>query len=892
MSALSQKFKFGPTEKELGVASSNDPHEPLFIYVDDVLEAFKIPDADRFEADGRTVAYLQDGNGTIIPCRPGCVIQVVYEIPQFDTTSYELRMQEEVARIQDQLFPIQSKTKAILAQRLELLGPLIPRLFIVLPEEPAKYNPGNWFRTKFRLHFICECGKHTEPSNCKVPHHLHLAKHEGYLIREPTEFFQKYGPFLLLMLELIKVGTNVAGHVVPTLASLKVVELADSVKQSVELVTAKIDLSLESIDKQLTKVQASSPGDFTGTEPRAETMQQNLANYSSGVEGLEGVDLRQLRSFLTISEEEDFLGNLYRMMTSDGGVKWVCLDHYRASYQKTQTQKLRDVVQLARGEFDEQRGRITVTLKSSLATTEFCNAVSTAKSVLGLNVDFGRECTRKDLKTLEKALKDSRVSVLRLDLRQLRLSLKDKLFLTPAYCKSLFRIMENPNMKLAHVILPEDHIKISEFPPKTPSYFHKLSFGIVSGSTGAKDFGLLSEIIKINSALTTLDLRTNSIGDSGAQALSEALKTNSTLISLYLYYNSIGDNGAQALAEALKINSNLTTLNLDSNSIGDNGAQALAEALKTNATLTTLSLESNSVWFKGLLSFSEATKSNSTLTILHLTSNVISDNIALTLSDALKTNSALTALDLQGDLIGDNGAQALADALKTDSSLTTLHLGTNSIGDNGAQALAEALKTNSTLVTLDLWRNSIGDPGAQVLSEALKINSTLTTLDLWSNSISDKGAQALAEALKTNSTLATLYLGANSIGDNGAQALAESLKTDFTLVTLDLWRSSIGDSGVQALSEALKTNSTLTTLDLAGNSIGDNGAQALSEALKTNSTLITLNLERNSIGDNGARLLHQASQTLMQASLLSIEHIMAATLASSSASLLIDNWST
>ncbi|KAG0276822.1 hypothetical protein BGZ97_010027, partial [Linnemannia gamsii] len=105
-------------------------------------------------------------------------------------------------QMNDRLILIQSKTEAILTQQLELTEYPIPRLFIVLPEEPTKYDPGNWFRTKFRLHFICEC---------------------GYLIREPTEFFKKYGPFLLLMLELIKFGTSIAGHVVPTLASLKVV---------------------------------------------------------------------------------------------------------------------------------------------------------------------------------------------------------------------------------------------------------------------------------------------------------------------------------------------------------------------------------------------------------------------------------------------------------------------------------------------------------------------------------------------------------------------------------------------------------------------------------------------------------------------------------------------
>ncbi|KAG0092706.1 hypothetical protein BGZ93_008202 [Podila epicladia] len=260
MSETSQKFKFDLTEKELNLVSSNVPSEPLFTYVDDVLKAFKIPDVDRFEADGKTIAYSQDGYSNILAL-------------------------------------IQSKIEAILSQQLELDGYPIPPLFIILPEELAKYNPGNWFRTKFRLHFICECGEHTEALNSKVPHYLHLAKHEGYVIRDPTEFFKKYGSFLLLILDLIKFGTSIAGQV----------------------------------------------------------------------------------------------------KTSDGRVKWVCLDHYRASYQETQTQKPHDAVKVARGKFDKQLGKITVTLTSSFAASEFYNTIRNTKGVLELIMNMSRECTWRDL---------------------------------------------------------------------------------------------------------------------------------------------------------------------------------------------------------------------------------------------------------------------------------------------------------------------------------------------------------------------------------------------------------------------------------------------------------------------------------------------------------------
>ena len=82
------------------------------------------------------------------------------------------------------------------------------------------------------------------------------------------------------------------------------------------------------------------------------------------------------------------------------------------------------------------------------------------------------------------------------------------------------------------------------------SAYEKLS------STFARD-EVVSIVLAI-STLATLSLRSNNIGDGGAQALSEALKTNSTLATLGLGDNNIGDDAAQALSEALKTNINLT----------------------------------------------------------------------------------------------------------------------------------------------------------------------------------------------------------------------------------------------------------------------------------------------------------------------------------------------
>ncbi|KAG0345781.1 hypothetical protein BG005_001115 [Podila minutissima] len=283
----------------------------------------------------------------------------------------------------DRLALIERKTEAILTQNYELLEYTVPRLFIVLPETTTSWDPKTMLRTKFRLHFICECGDHTKVTGSKIPHHLHLANHEGYVINKPTEFFEKYGPFLMLMLKLIKVGVSTAGIVVPALSSLKVVDILDSTQSAIDSVTSKViegvDYSLAYLEKSRTVIQRSDDGE-------ARTLKQDLSSYLAGVEGVEGVDLRQLGSYLAASSSDNLLGNLYRMTTKDGHVKWVCRDHYRAGYQEALSQKLRDVVNLNGGEFDEQLGRIEITLESRAVAAEFYHAICKAKGVLDLDV--------------------------------------------------------------------------------------------------------------------------------------------------------------------------------------------------------------------------------------------------------------------------------------------------------------------------------------------------------------------------------------------------------------------------------------------------------------------------------------------------------------------------
>ncbi|KAI8600992.1 hypothetical protein EDD21DRAFT_404805 [Dissophora ornata] len=765
-----------------------------YVLLEDIQDHF--PDAANFMCGRRLVSYMRDANkNRLMPLRfahlPGMAITFSTSksgVPQESAPlspplSYSKDNQEKVIeKALKRLAVIQGRVEAILTQTYELHEYPIPRLFIVLPKKPSNWDPVNILNNQFRLHFLCECGEHTralDDKSSKIQHHIHVSKHDGYDLQRPKEFFQKYGRYILTLLEMIKYGVTIAGIVIPALAAVSAHGANDRLKGPLKAI------SEADVNQAIEYLQCITDKDSD------DLIKDNQAESFAGLKALEGAGLRHLEAFIKSKDNHRVLGNLYRIISHDGHVKWICIDHFRSTYQQNEQQAFADIVGVNGGSYDPRLGEVVINLESKFGVAQLYGALAKAKCVDELDITFSWKFSTSDLQEFEGALKESRISILRLDLRRFQTSHDSKLFSESTRYEILSRIIEHPNMKIIHMVLQMT----------SPSHLRKLSFELRPDSIGRNELELLAEALKTSSTLTTLTLEThfdvsNSIGDEGAQVLSEALKTNSTLTTLKLGGSSIGENGAVVLSEALKTNSTLTTLNLWSNSTGENGAVALSEALKTNSALTTLNLRSNS--------------------------------------------------------IRNNGAVSLSEALKTNSALTALYLGTNSIGGNGAVALFEALKTNSTLTTLNLWSNSIKENGAVALSEALKINSALATLDLGCNSIREKGAVALSEALKINSTLTTLNLWSNSTGENGAVALSEALKTNSALTILHLGGNLIKDNGAVALSEALKTNSTLTTLYLSGNLIRENGAVALSEALKINSTLTTLNLLNNSIKEKGA----------------------------------------
>ncbi|KAG0260002.1 hypothetical protein DFQ27_003777 [Actinomortierella ambigua] len=385
------------------------------------------------------------------------------------------QMQQMQQQALERLAWIQGKVAQILVQSWELVEYPIPRLFVVLPDtRRRRWDPTRMWTNRFRLYFLCECGggggghgiagphigggeivhRHTRlgspslttsaaaspprspprPSSSSSssspkrspptsdigssPRSIHIAPHEGYEILRPTEFFEKYGPYILGLLNILKYGLTTASIAVPAINQLQVV---DGVKQAANNIRSIASDTLVGIDQSIAYLehtlglQQQSDGGAEG---------EGRGNRMGEIQALEGADLRRLESFLRVRDPDRVLGNLYRSSSSDevgggGHVQWVCLDHYRLPYREQAIQQLVNSMRIAglvsSSSLDVHRRRASVTVRSSLALTEFLTALTQCPVIdeLHLVLDFAFSYT--DLSALKHALHKTNVHWLSID---------------------------------------------------------------------------------------------------------------------------------------------------------------------------------------------------------------------------------------------------------------------------------------------------------------------------------------------------------------------------------------------------------------------------------------------------------------------------------------------
>jgi Ran GTPase-activating protein (RanGAP) involved in mRNA processing and transport len=333
--------------------------------------------------------------------------------------------------------------------------------------------------------------------------------------------------------------------------------------------------------------------------------------------------------------------------------------------------------------------------------------------------------------------------------------------------------------------------------------------------------------------LLELKLTNLRLGDTEALELEAGLATTQHLTSLDLRSNSIGVAGCEAMMRGIEESESLTALHLSFNPIGDEGVACIGRALATVESVTDLSLSNVGVGVVGIEDFvaEGVLDSFCVLTSLDLSHNRLGDEGCLMIASMLREVAAGTP----GDGEGADTVAAAASVKQPEHALRCLNLSDNQIGCSGVQGLMACL-------------NMASAPG-----EGGQLGSVgITDLQLDENFIRNEGAMALsAELQRAQSKIERLSLVNNCIGSIGCEALSAALSRNHSLASLDLSSNRLTDDNIAKLAAALKKNTTLQTIAIGHNAVSNEGVEVLAAALEKNQTLTRINMRHNAITARG-----------------------------------------
>ncbi|KAI9365407.1 hypothetical protein DFJ73DRAFT_263190 [Zopfochytrium polystomum] len=222
-------------------------------------------------------------------------------------------------------------------------------------------------------------------------------------------------------------------------------------------------------------------------------------------------------------------------------------------------------------------------------------------------------------------------------------------------------------------------------------------------------------------------------------------------------YLGLRAQGIQALSEGLKKNNTLESLEIENNGVDAQGARVLSYALQSHPSLTRLSLAGNHLGMDGAkIIIDRLCLPRGALVELDLSSNVLGSNCDQIFVPLIQSTKSLRHLNIAGVDAGSKAMIPIFEALSSNRSITEFNCGENSIDDQALPALELVLRNNRTLKTLRLHANMLKDSGR--LGALIASNTTLESLDIEAN---EYGSYLpFFESLVFNQTLQTLVIGA------------------------------------------------------------------------------------------------------------------------------------
>ncbi|MBX9702720.1 MAG: hypothetical protein K2Y08_07980 [Alphaproteobacteria bacterium] len=189
-----------------------------------------------------------------------------------------------------------------------------------------------------------------------------------------------------------------------------------------------------------------------------------------------------------------------------------------------------------------------------------------------------------------------------------------------------------------------------------------------------------------------LDLQNIPLGNVELNLLLAVLRKSLNINTLYLSENRLELPEIASFSNSLGLDLfALKTVSLRSNTLGNQGAETISAALKRNKTVTYLDLQNNMIDSRGALFLSEMLQENNALLFLDVSNNRFGDYGTSLISSALKVNSTLQVLHMRFNNINDSGGQSLLSSLTINRNLSKLSLDHNRVNESTLTIIANQL---------------------------------------------------------------------------------------------------------------------------------------------------------------------------------------------------------
>jgi len=265
-----------------------------------------------------------------------------------------------------------------------------PRLFVILPSHDHKWDAANVLANQFRLFFLCECGEHTPTTGEESPEVscLHLADADGYRVPNPVKLIEKFGPYLMVMLEMLKFRNQIAGYPLPGLSAAGELFPADSLPPT--------SLTLDRINKSIAYIETvaclntSRPWDLT--------------EYLADVSAADGVHPdNKLFSYLEMDKNKSRYSRMYRVKTMRSRADWVCRKHQPSTLKKDYSE-FECTLSAVGACLDYQRGKIIVAIASKPHVEQLCNVLTETPGAKHYDLELALDSNHSptDLEKLQK----------------------------------------------------------------------------------------------------------------------------------------------------------------------------------------------------------------------------------------------------------------------------------------------------------------------------------------------------------------------------------------------------------------------------------------------------------------------------------------------------------